>query len=116
MKILVTGAAGFIGYFVCKQLIGQGHQVIGLDNINDYYDRNLKYARLQELGILKSLLKVNRIDPVWHGKIPDLQTASKRNGRGDAKKYFKKQSQRMFPEQIPSSNRRDSNRPFARSI
>lgn len=53
MKILVTGAAGFIGYFVCRQLIGQGHRVIGLDNINDYYDPNLKYARLQELGIVK---------------------------------------------------------------
>lgn len=51
MKILVTGAAGFIGYFVCKQLIGHGHRVIGLDNVNDYYDPNLKYARLQELGI-----------------------------------------------------------------
>lgn len=53
MKILVTGAAGFIGYFVSKKLIGQGHQVIGLDNINDYYDPQLKYARLQELGIPK---------------------------------------------------------------
>src|SRR5690606_1534927 len=53
MKILVTGAAGFIGYFLSKQLIEQGHQVIGLDNVNDYYDPNLKYARLQELGIPK---------------------------------------------------------------
>ena len=53
MKILVTGAAGFIGYHVCKQLIEQGHRVIGLDNINDYYDPNLKYARLQKLGVSK---------------------------------------------------------------
>src|SRR5690606_21765153 len=53
MKILVTGAAGFIGYFVSKQLIEKGHLVVGLDNINDYYDPELKYARLQELGIPK---------------------------------------------------------------
>ncbi|NAS30173.1 NAD-dependent epimerase/dehydratase family protein [Flavobacteriaceae bacterium R38] len=53
MKILVTGAAGFIGFFVSKTLCEQGHEVIGLDNINDYYDINLKYARLKELGIEK---------------------------------------------------------------
>lgn len=51
MKILVTGAAGFIGFFVSKSLLDKGHEVIGLDNINDYYDINLKYARLRELGI-----------------------------------------------------------------
>lgn len=51
MKILVTGAAGFIGYHLCLDLIKQGHTVIGLDNINSYYDVNLKYARLHNLGI-----------------------------------------------------------------
>lgn len=50
-KILVTGAAGFIGYFLCKNLVNLGHTVVGLDNINNYYDVNLKYARLSELGI-----------------------------------------------------------------
>ena len=53
MKILVTGAAGFIGFYVCKHLLDKGHTVVGLDSINDYYDINLKYARLQELGIPK---------------------------------------------------------------
>jgi UDP-glucuronate 4-epimerase len=51
MKILVTGAAGFIGYYLSKKLLDNGHTVVGLDNINDYYDVNLKYARLEELGI-----------------------------------------------------------------
>ncbi|MDW5287891.1 NAD-dependent epimerase [Formosa sp. PL04] len=49
--ILVTGAAGFIGFYVSKKLLELGHNVIGIDNINDYYDVNLKYARLAELGI-----------------------------------------------------------------
>jgi ATP-dependent RNA helicase DeaD len=70
----------------------------------------------QELGVLKSLFKMNRIDPVWHGNIPDLQTASKPNGRRDSKKYIKKQSQRMPQKQIPSTNSSDSNVPFMRSL
>ena len=52
-KILVTGAAGFIGFHLCNQLLKLGYDVVGLDNINDYYDVNLKYARLNELGISK---------------------------------------------------------------
>jgi UDP-glucuronate 4-epimerase len=53
-KILVTGAAGFIAYSLVKQLIAQGsYSIVGLDNINDYYDVNLKYGRLQQLGIAR---------------------------------------------------------------
>lgn len=51
MKILVTGAAGFIGFHLSKRLLSQGHTVIGIDNVNDYYDVNLKFDRLKELGI-----------------------------------------------------------------
>ncbi|MCJ8293078.1 MAG: NAD-dependent epimerase [Colwellia sp.] len=49
MKYLVTGAAGFIGNFVSERLCDEGHEVIGLDNLNDYYDPNLKLARLERL-------------------------------------------------------------------
>ncbi|CAI3963867.1 MAG: NAD-dependent epimerase [Alteromonas macleodii] len=49
MKILVTGAAGFIGAAVSQYLINRGDQVVGIDNINDYYDVNLKHARLDEI-------------------------------------------------------------------
>jgi UDP-glucuronate 4-epimerase len=49
MKILVTGAAGFIGYYVTLQLLSRGDQVIGVDNLNDYYDVSLKQARLDQI-------------------------------------------------------------------
>ena len=49
MKFLVTGAAGFIGFHVSKRLLNDGHQVVGIDNINDYYDVKLKESRLEQL-------------------------------------------------------------------
>lgn len=52
-KILVTGSAGFIGFHLAMALVKRGDIVVGLDNINDYYDTTLKYSRLNELGIKK---------------------------------------------------------------
>ncbi|MCP4134613.1 MAG: NAD-dependent epimerase [bacterium] len=51
MKILVTGTAGFIGFFTATYLLERGDSVVGIDNINDYYDPNLKHGRLTEMGI-----------------------------------------------------------------
>jgi len=51
MRVLVTGMAGFIGFHVAKRLLERGDEVVGIDNLNDYYDPSLKAARLAELGI-----------------------------------------------------------------
>lgn len=59
MKILITGAAGFIGYHLSKALLQLGHIVVGLDNINDYYDINLKLDRLKSLGIRASNISMD---------------------------------------------------------
>ena len=56
-KILITGAAGFIGFHLAKKLLKAGCGVVGLDSLNDYYDVNLKYSRLKEKGIDKSKIE-----------------------------------------------------------
>jgi UDP-glucuronate 4-epimerase len=60
MKYLVTGTAGFIGFHVALYLLNRGESVIGVDNINDYYDVNLKYQRLAECGIDRGNVSDNK--------------------------------------------------------
>jgi UDP-glucuronate 4-epimerase len=87
MKILVTGAAGFIGFHTCLKLVKQGHEVYGIDNINDYYDPKLKFDRLNELGFNEgeaklfknevqsakfNSLRFSRIDLVDYASIDNL--------------------------------------------
>jgi len=56
MHLLVTGCAGFIGWRVSKKLLGEGHQVVGIDNLNDYYDVRLKQYRLEDLKAHKNFI------------------------------------------------------------
>jgi len=66
MKILITGTAGFIGFHLAKRLLERGDEVVGIDNINDYYDVNLKYARLAETGISREAEK-------WHTPVQSMK-------------------------------------------
>lgn len=68
MNILITGAAGFIGAALSKRMIGDGHKVTGIDNLNDYYDPELKIARLRLLGIGDGAKEWNK--PVQAPDIP----------------------------------------------
>jgi len=60
-NVLVTGAAGFIGYHLCRRLLAEGDRVVGIDNLNDYYDVNLKHARLAGLQQLERFV-FHRLD------------------------------------------------------
>ncbi len=60
-KVLITGISGFIGYHLAKLLLQYNYQIVGLDNINDYYDVNLKYKRLEELGFQKKDIQPNTL-------------------------------------------------------
>ena len=61
MKILVTGTAGFIASALAKRLIARGDEVVGLDNINDYYDVRVKYGRLKSAGIKRKKIEYNSL-------------------------------------------------------
>jgi len=92
MKILVTGTAGFIGFHLAKKLLERGDEVIGIDNINDYYDVNLKYARLHKLGIDRSKIEDNiliesSIYPKHKFIKADLENATALNRLFEAQKF-----------------------------
>ena len=74
MKVLVTGSAGFIGFHLCQKLISDGHEVFGVDNLNSYYDVNLKNARLTEAGF----------------DIKQLETSQKISSKKNENYYFQK--------------------------
>ena len=61
MKILITGAAGFIGYHLCKSLLEESCQILGIDNLNEYYDKNIKINRLEILKSNKNF-KFEKVD------------------------------------------------------
>lgn len=74
MNILVTGIAGFIGSRVAQMLVQRGDTIVGVDNINDYYDVQLKYARLRELlGVNIERMSVERINEYNSTVYPNLQ-------------------------------------------
>lgn len=61
MKILITGSAGFIGFHLAQRLIARGDEVVGLDNINDYYDVRVKYGRLAQAGIAEESIHYGKL-------------------------------------------------------
>ena len=66
-KIILTGCAGFIGFHLCKKLLLNDYEIIGIDNLNSYYDINLKKARLEEIKNISKKKKLN-----WTFKLVDL--------------------------------------------
>jgi UDP-glucuronate 4-epimerase len=73
VQYIITGTAGFIGFYVTKKLLEQGHRVLGIDSINDYYAVSLKNDRLRELGINPDHLQYGQAVP--SGSFPGLQFA-----------------------------------------
>ena len=94
MKILITGTAGFIGFHLANKLLQRGDEVVGLDNINDYYDINLKYGRLAQAGIEKDKIEYGKL--VQSKKYPnykfirlDLEDKEKLNKLFEKEKFDK---------------------------
>ena len=71
MKILITGTAGFIGFHLAQALLHRGDEVVGVDNINDYYDVGLKYSRLAETGIAHKDIVSNQV--IQSSKYPNYR-------------------------------------------
>jgi UDP-glucuronate 4-epimerase len=70
--VLLTGIAGFIGFHFARRLLAEGHPVIGIDNLNEYYDVNLKYARLQQLGFSEADINQLRSGAATRLELPNL--------------------------------------------
>ena len=68
MRVLITGAAGFIGYHLCRSLLEDDYEVLGIDNLNDYYDPNLKTTRLEQLNSYKNF-KFEKVDIADRGSL-----------------------------------------------
>ncbi len=109
MKILITGCAGFIGYHIAHKLIKSKHDIVGIDNINDYYDVNLKIDRLKELKSLGLKFKFKKLDLSNYSKLKDIfklnefdivyhlaAQAGVRDSGSNPKKYFKDNIQSYF--------------------
>lgn len=77
MRVLVTGAAGFIGYHTCEALIQRGYEVIGLDNLNEYYDPTLKVARLDRLVKNGNRFKFIKVDLADRGAMESVFASEK---------------------------------------
>ncbi len=82
MKLLITGSSGFIGHALVKKMAGQGDSIVGLDNINSYYDVNLKYGRLEDSGIERHEIRDNKLVP--SNTIPDYRFVKMNLEDGDA--------------------------------
>jgi UDP-glucuronate 4-epimerase len=76
MKVLVTGAAGFIGSRLCEHLLARGDEVVGVDNLNDYYEVSLKYARLARLEPAPNF-RFHKLDIADRAAMPALFAAEK---------------------------------------
>ena len=84
VKILVTGIAGFIGFHLCKKLIAKGYKIIGIDNLNDYYDPNLKKSRIRKLQTISehklnsfefyisNLESIDKIEDIFRKHSPNI--------------------------------------------
>tara|TARA_B100000963_G_scaffold297666_1_gene269184 strand:+ start:395 stop:1420 length:1026 start_codon:yes stop_codon:yes gene_type:complete len=84
VKILVTGIAGFIGFHLCKKLIAMGYKIIGIDNLNDYYDTNLKKSRIRKLQTISehklnsfefyisNLESIDKIEEIFRKHSPNI--------------------------------------------
>ena len=91
MKILITGTAGFIGYHLVNELIKEGHEVVGLDNINNYYDVSLKIDRLESSGINRRFVAYKEI--VASEKYPNYRFIQMRLEDGQALNELFRQEQ-----------------------